>query len=207
MPESRQPNYAPYHGFVQQNLVSAQVYPRAPQQFPARPQYRRGSEQNSMGAMLPAWNRHLTVVAASFAVKRSVQFLFDWTLTGLLLYGGWVAFIFGISWAFHVNAGSQVLDISVAIAAGSALFFSYWVIWPYSHDGQTLGMRFFGLQVMSADDTRATRTRLFVRAILLPIDAYAVGFLVMLASHGHQRIGDHAAKTIVISKSKDTSPS
>lgn len=83
--------------------------------------------------------------------------------------------------------------------------FWYWIRWPYNHDGQTLGMRIFGLQVLGTDSARASKTQLFVRAILLFVDLYAVGLVVMLASQGRQRLGDHTARTVVVSKREDAS--
>jgi uncharacterized RDD family membrane protein YckC len=195
-----QPGYVPYEGLARQTLVPAHVYPTAVRQFPARPRYRRRPEQE-LGAVLSAWTCRPTAAAAAvLAIRRTVQFLFDLTLAFLLYDGIAWAIIYTAVWTFQVSKGSHALGLSAVITAASVTFLSYWVIWPYIHDGQTLGMRILGLQVLSADGARASKTQLLVRAILMYIDAYAVGFLVMLASQGRQRIGDHVAKTVVIPK-------
>jgi len=83
----------------------------------------------------------------------------------------------------------------------------YWVIRPHSRSGQTFAMKWLGLRVISKDGGPATATQLFVRWIALLFDAAPwmwpitglVGLIVMLCSRYRQRIGDHLARTLVIS--------
>ncbi len=83
----------------------------------------------------------------------------------------------------------------------------YWIIRPHSHHGQTFGMQLLGLRVISKDGGPANMTQLFIRWICLIFDAIPytwpftglVGFIVILCSRHRQRIGDHLARTLVIS--------
>ena len=82
----------------------------------------------------------------------------------------------------------------------------YWVIRPHSHNGQTFAMKWFGLRVISRDGGPANIAQLFIRWICLIFDAAPwmwpvtglLGLIVMLCSRYRQRIGDHAARTLVI---------
>jgi hypothetical protein len=85
--------------------------------------------------------------------------------------------------------------------------FGYWVMLPHKQNGQTLGMRLLGLRVISKGGGRANMGQLFIRWICLILDAIPyswpftglVGFIVILCSRDRQRIGDHLARTLVIS--------
>ena len=58
-----------------------------------------------------------------------------------------------------------------------------------------------GPAVISKDGDRANKTQLVIRWILLIIDTLficLVGLITMLFSHYRQRVGDHAAKTLVV---------
>jgi uncharacterized RDD family membrane protein YckC len=135
--------------------------------------------------------------------RRIAQYIVDWLLIAIVgaallaLYllsptkqdgavdstaaGFWVitAFVFfgGIVWSLYV-----------------------WVLRPYSHDGQTIGMGIMSIQVVSVDGSAASRGQLLVRALLFFVDigmTPLIGLISMLASARNQRIGDHVAKTIV----------
>ena len=68
-------------------------------------------------------------------------------------------------------------------------------------------MQLLGLRVISKDGGPANMTQLFIRWICLIFDAIPytwpftglVGFIVILCSRHRQRIGDHLARTLVIS--------
>jgi uncharacterized RDD family membrane protein YckC len=83
----------------------------------------------------------------------------------------------------------------------------YWVIRPHHHNGQTFAMQWLGLRVISKHGGPANATQLFVRWIALLFDAAPwmwpitglLGLIVMLCSRYRQRIGDHLARTLVIS--------
>ena len=83
----------------------------------------------------------------------------------------------------------------------------YWVIRPHGHNGQTFGMQLLGLRVISKNGGPASMAQLFIRWICLIFDAIPytwpftglVGYIVILCSRNRQRIGDHLARTLVIS--------
>jgi uncharacterized RDD family membrane protein YckC len=78
----------------------------------------------------------------------------------------------------------------------------YWVVRPNGHGGQTFAMQWLGLRVISKDGGPATMVQLFIRWICLIFDAWIltalVGYIVILCSKYRQRIGDHAARTLVV---------
>ncbi|AHG00217.1 transporter [Halostagnicola larsenii XH-48] len=67
--------------------------------------------------------------------------------------------------------------------------------------GQTLGKRLAGVIVVSRDGSSITFRQALVRNLLRIVDgilSYAVGLVVMLVSDDRQRVGDHAANTLVV---------
>lgn len=67
---------------------------------------------------------------------------------------------------------------------------------------QTIGKRLLKLRVVRLDGTRARPTAIAIRTLLRLLDWLPVfnlvGFICMLATRRHQRIGDLLAKTIVV---------
>jgi uncharacterized RDD family membrane protein YckC len=86
--------------------------------------------------------------------------------------------------------------------------FWYWVVRPRSSNGQTFAMKWFGLRVVSKNGGPATTVQYFIRWVGLIFDAFPwvwpftglLGLLVMVVSRYRQRIGDHMARTLVISE-------
>jgi uncharacterized RDD family membrane protein YckC len=86
--------------------------------------------------------------------------------------------------------------------------FWYWVIRPRSSNGQTFAMKWFGLRVVSKNGGPATTVQYFIRWIGLIFDAFPwvwpftglLGLFVMVVSRYRQRVGDHMARTLVISE-------
>jgi uncharacterized RDD family membrane protein YckC len=74
---------------------------------------------------------------------------------------------------------------------------------------QTAGKLVMGLEVVSADGAPLTAGRVFLRTILRLVDGlpflYLVGLITIAASKDQQRIGDMAAKTLVVRKALATS--
>lgn len=100
-----------------------------------------------------------------------------------------------------IESGPAFWIITAVVVVGSIGWALYvWVFRPHSHNGQTFGMGLMSLQVVSVDGTPASRGQLLGRTLLLVVDVGAtplIGLISMLVSSKHQRIGDHAAKTIV----------
>jgi uncharacterized RDD family membrane protein YckC len=127
--------------------------------------------------------------------RRVVQYIVDYILAGIVpaiaywLFNRGSGTLHGIGW---------VLATVIALAA----YFIYWVSIPYAYGGQTFGMKLLRLRVISKDGGKASMPQLFIRGILLIIDTLIfglVGLITMVCSRYRQRIGDHAASTIVVS--------
>ncbi len=89
----------------------------------------------------------------------------------------------------------------VAVVLSIVVYVWYWVIRPSRHGGQTFGMQMLGLAVVSKRGGPASMGQLAGRWILLIIDNLfvgLVGLITMLVSRQHQRVGDHAAGTLVV---------
>ncbi len=134
--------------------------------------------------------------------RRVVQYIIDYTITGIV-----AAFIM---WVFDRGSGATnaaLLLIGAVLVA--AWYFWYWVYRPYRANGRSFGMQILGLRIISLDGGRASMMQLFIRAILLIIDTLVwglVGFLTIIFSRYRQRVGDHAAKTLVVRARAQTMP-
>ena len=118
-------------------------------------------------------------IAASFSAATS------YGNTGAEMVGGVASVLFPLAWA-------------VAIAAG--WFVSAW--WPAKHGGQTPAMKWLKLKIVDEQGGVPAIGPLTIRWVCLFVDAGIatplVGLIVMLTNPRHQRIGDMAAKTLVI---------
>lgn len=133
--------------------------------------------------------------------RRIVQYLIDSFLVSIIPSLVSIPFDRSNSTVIHIIGGIVAFGIFVLIGL------LYWVIWPHGHNGQTFGMRLLGLRVISKDGGPASLAQLFIRWICLIFDAIPytwpftglVGYIVILSSRNRQRIGDHLARTLVIS--------
>ncbi len=126
--------------------------------------------------------------------RRVIQYIVDHILAGIIP---------GIAyWIFDSEVkGLNGLGWLVATVIAAAAYFAYWVLVPYRQNGQSFGMMLFRLHVLSKDGTRASMMQLFIRGIFLILDTIffgLVGLITMLCSRFRQRIGDHAAGTVVV---------
>jgi uncharacterized RDD family membrane protein YckC len=126
--------------------------------------------------------------------RRVVQYIIDYVITAV------VASV--IIWALDRGTGAlNAFLLLVGVVLAAAWYFWYWVYRPYQADGQSLGMQLLGVRIISLDGRRASMMQLFVRGILLIVDTLfwgLVGWITMICSRYRQRIGDHAAKTVVV---------
>jgi uncharacterized RDD family membrane protein YckC len=131
--------------------------------------------------------------------RRIVQYLLDGfissipagAITGLLTYAHSVRLILLILIALFVWYGW------------------YWVYRPYRANGQTFGMQWLRVRVISQDGRRARMKQLFIRWLLLIFDSVAlglVGFFAIVSSPDRQRIGDRVAGTLVVRASVQPVP-
>jgi len=133
--------------------------------------------------------------------RRIFQFWIDAFLVSIIPYLVSIPFDRSSSTVMNIIGGLLYVVLFVLIGVW------YWVIRPHSHNGQTFAMKWLDLRVISKDGGPANATQLFVRWIGLLFDAAPwmwpitglIGLIVMLCSHYRQRIGDHLARTLVIS--------
>ena len=89
--------------------------------------------------------------------------------------------------------------VFLLIALGEVI---YPVLFEVFGDGQTFGKRMLGLRVVHDDGTRVQWRASLLRNLLLAADwlpgTYLFAAISMLASSRFQRIGDHAAGTLVV---------
>jgi uncharacterized RDD family membrane protein YckC len=126
--------------------------------------------------------------------RRIVQYIIDYLITGI------VASV--IAWALDRGSGAgPAVLVLVAVVLSAAWYFWYWAYRPYRANGQSFGMQALGLRIISKDGSRASILQLFIRGILLIVDTFLfglVGLVTMLCSRYRQRVGDHAARTVVV---------
>jgi uncharacterized RDD family membrane protein YckC len=84
-------------------------------------------------------------------------------------------------------------------------FASIWFVlawWPSTHGGQTPAMKWLKLRIVTTQGGKPTLGALTIRwLLLLLIDNQifgVVGLIALSSSAGHQRVGDKAAKTLVV---------
>jgi uncharacterized RDD family membrane protein YckC len=126
--------------------------------------------------------------------RRVVQYIIDYVITGAI--GSLIMWIFDRS-----NGALNAVLLLIGALIVAAWYFWYWVLRPRQAGGQTFGMQLLGLRIISKDGGPAGLGQLFVRAILLIVDTLfwgLVGFITIIASRYRQRVGDHAARTLVV---------
>jgi uncharacterized RDD family membrane protein YckC len=95
------------------------------------------------------------------------------------------------------EAGAGVLMVAIFL-----VYWGYPIAFEVLNDGQTLGKRVMGLRVVNANGTPVTWLPSVVRNLLRTVDMLPIGYGFGLASalmddHG-RRLGDHAARTLVV---------
>jgi uncharacterized RDD family membrane protein YckC len=91
-----------------------------------------------------------------------------------------------------------------AVILGWALYYFFAL---ESGDGQTVGKKLMKLRVVRVDGSPVGMREVAVRTVLRVVDNYLVGLIVMLATGDRrQRIGDLAARTIIVDASAPAAP-
>jgi uncharacterized RDD family membrane protein YckC len=134
--------------------------------------------------------------------RRVFQYFIDSFLVWIVPYLVSIPFDVSGSTVLHIIGGIVAFVLFLIIG------FWYWVIRPKSSNGQTFAMKWFGVRVVSKNGGPATTVQYFIRWIGLIFDAFPwvwpftglLGLFVMVVSRYRQRIGDHMARTLVISE-------
>jgi uncharacterized RDD family membrane protein YckC len=135
--------------------------------------------------------------------RRVVQYIIDHIIVAAI----WSL----VFWALDRGHGAvHAILYVVAGVLALAWAFWYWAYRPYQANGQTFGMQLLGIRVIGKDGGSPSLMQFFVRAILLVVDElpflFLVGFITVLCSRYRQRVGDHAAKTMVVKASVEAMP-
>lgn len=116
------------------------------------------------------------------------------------LVGMWAA----TRWGGVTPAGFSLTGTAALVAIGCTLLFGFLYYWlGEGLFGKTLGKGILGLPVRLTNGGRCTLSASLVRNLLRVIDGigvYLVGFLVAVFSASRQRLGDHAARTVVVAE-------
>jgi uncharacterized RDD family membrane protein YckC len=135
--------------------------------------------------------------------RRTVQFIIDYVIYAI------VAAV--ISWALDRGHGGIHALLTVVLIVIDVIWYTlWWALRPYNTGGQTVGMQVMGLRVISRDGGQASLGQLFGRSILLVLFfplSVLVGVITMMFSRYRQRVGDHLAKTMVVSSRVEPVPS
>jgi uncharacterized RDD family membrane protein YckC len=134
--------------------------------------------------------------------RRVFQYWIDAFLVSIVPYLVGIPFDRSSRTSIHIIGGIVMFALFVVIG------FWYWVVRPRSSNGQTFAMKWFGLRVVSKNGGQATTVQYFIRWIGLIFDAFPwvwpltglLGLIVMVCSRYRQRVGDHMARTLVISE-------
>ncbi|MFB3766231.1 MAG: RDD family protein [Methanotrichaceae archaeon] len=127
---------------------------------------------------------------------RFVALLIDSIILGII---GWVlGILFGV-----YTTGFTVNPQGALSGWGIVTFIIYIAYYTYLEGtrGQTIGKMAMKIKVVKEDGSRIDIGTAFVRNILRIIDGlifYLIGAILIWTSHKKQRLGDRAAKTVVI---------
>jgi uncharacterized RDD family membrane protein YckC len=131
--------------------------------------------------------------------NRGFAALVDFLVATLIFVGAFFMFavlaeIIGVQ-----NAG---VYFGIAVLLTFAVAWSYFILFEWLGNGQTLGKRMFGLRVIADDGAPASFTAVFVRNLVRIVDFlpgfYGFGLLSIVLSSRSQRLGDFAAGTFVV---------
>jgi uncharacterized RDD family membrane protein YckC len=134
--------------------------------------------------------------------RRVFQYFIDAFLISVIPYIVSIPFDASSHTSLHIIGGIVTFVLFLIIS------FWYWNVWPRNHNGQTFAMKWFGLRVVSKNGGPANTGQYVTRWLGLIIDGFPwiwpftglLGLLVMVVSRYRQRVGDHMARTLVISE-------
>lgn len=129
--------------------------------------------------------------------RRFVAVLVDSILLGIVF--GVIGALFG---QFQVSGGSVSVSLTgVPAVLTFVIFFLYFIVLEAAL-GATLGKLLLGIRVVNVDGSRISWGASILRNILRIIDAlpfaYILGAILIWTSPRKQRLGDRAARTVVV---------
>ncbi|MEO8632705.1 MAG: RDD family protein [Chloroflexota bacterium] len=131
--------------------------------------------------------------------NRGFAALVDFVLATMIFIGA--IFLFTLLTA-AIGFQTASLFFGIAVLLTFAIAWSYFILFEWLGNGQTIGKRIFGLRVIADDGAPASFTAVLVRNLLRVIDFlpgfYGIGLLAIVVSSRSQRLGDLAAGTFVV---------
>ncbi|MGH2983540.1 MAG: CPBP family glutamic-type intramembrane protease [Solirubrobacterales bacterium] len=115
-----------------------------------------------------------------------------------------LTWLIAISWLLAYVPESTIEDhpeaFGIAIFVGLSLWFNYFAICEWRW-GQTIGKNAVGIEVRAIDRShRLSFGQASIRNLLRLVDFFLIGWLMIAAGARKQRLGDKAAKTVVLRK-------
>ena len=149
----------------------------------------RGPSQQSPAGFIPRFGN-----VPFYVLSRFLAFAIDGFAISFVV----AAFAFNALEPGGVSVLSQrdegAFGTIAAIALGGSFVFAFVCEGLF---GTTLGKSVFALRVRRADGRHADVGRVFVRALLRPVDLFVIGPVLALVTPRHQRLGDFAGGSIV----------
>jgi uncharacterized RDD family membrane protein YckC len=106
------------------------------------------------------------------------------------------------AFSLHVMSSSLAMTTLVLGALGGFIMVGYYVFFEVLWNGQTPGKRVVGLRVVKENGASITIVDAAIRNFLRAVDFlpffYILGTIVMMGSRQNTRIGDLAARTVVV---------
>jgi uncharacterized RDD family membrane protein YckC len=127
------------------------------------------------------------------------------TLASLLDNTVWILFLFWI-YVWVVEGAFVVSDAAgiVAILVFFSLWFNYFAVCEWRW-GQTIGKNATGIEVRSIDRApRLTYGQASIRNLLRIVDFFVIGEVMIATGKRKQRLGDLAARTVVMRRAPRT---
>jgi uncharacterized RDD family membrane protein YckC len=139
-------------------------------------------------------------------IKRAVALIIDSIILGIIsavVMGiGVVIGIGALSVANDLGGGILILTVLVALGVLFLLSFLYYIVLEGPKGkGQTLGKKIMKIKVTHEDGNVPSYTQAAIRTVLRIVDGmffHIVGVVVICISEKDQRVGDIAARTIVV---------
>jgi uncharacterized RDD family membrane protein YckC len=127
-------------------------------------------------------------------------------LAALVDNASWIVF-FGFLYRWGSIIGVSIKGDTAVIVA-TVVYFSLWFNyfafceWRW---GQTMGKNATGIEVSSVDGAeRLSYGQASIRNLLRLVDFFVIGEVMIVSTERHQRLGDKAAKTIVVRRAPKT---
>ena len=130
--------------------------------------------------------------------NRGFAAIVDFVVATLVFTGALWAF----STAYDAIGGRTLTFYGVLVLLTFLLAWSYFILFEWLWQGQTIGKRMYGLRVIRDDGAPAGFLAVLIRNLLRPVDflpaLYGLGLLTIIVTSRSQRLGDIAAGTYVV---------